>query len=138
MGQYDDIINLDRPISKKHRPMPIENRAPQFAPFAALTGYDDVVEETARLTDRRIELSEEEKVKLDEKIAEILAISEDKLTIMVRYFVKDQNKEGGEYVSKTGVLKKIDSTGRVIIFKDGTVIALEDVFDVEIQSMSND
>lgn len=138
MGKYDDIINMDRPVSKKHSPMPIENRAPQFAPFAALTGYDDAVEETARLTDRKIEISEEERELLDETINEILSKKDINQTISAEYFVKDKVKEGGEYVCKTGLLKKVDAIEKTITWQDGTVVSIEDVIEIRIVQSTGD
>lgn len=129
-GRYDDIINMDRPVSRHHVPMPLENRAAQFAPFAALTGYDDAVDEAARLTDRRIELSEEMKAELDLKLAGIAAHIEEKPEITVTYFVQDTLKDGGSYKTYTGRVRRIDLTEREIVFEDRSVVALDDILDV--------
>ena len=133
MGKYDDIIHLERPVSKNHTPMPLQNRASQFAPFAALTGYDDAVEETARLTDRKIELSEDERARLDEKIGAIYEYPGNKPDIIVTYFVKDSSKSGGKYEKKEGLLKKIDDLERILIFSDGTRVRIDDILDIEIK-----
>ena len=132
MGKYDDIINLQRPISKNHRPMPVENRAAQFAPFAALTGYDDAVEETARLTDRRIELSEEMKQDLDNILMEIRNTHSPDKNVRVTYFVPDLLKEGGEYVTEDVIIKKVDDLSRQIILSDKRIIKIDDILRMEI------
>ncbi len=132
MSKYDDIINLPRPISKKHRPMAIENRAAQFAPFAALTGYDDAVEETARLTDRRIDLTEEMKAELDEVMMQILNREGSERKVKVTYFVPDMLKDGGEYVTKTVTVRRIDMITRELILDDKSRIAINDIYTMEV------
>ena len=113
MGSYDDIINLPHPSSAKHPRMPMSDRAAQFSPFAALTGHGAAIEETARLTDRRIELTEEEKTVLDEKLRLLLETGGEG---MITYFLPDERKDGGAYVTKLGTIKKIDPLeGRVIL-----------------------
>ena len=133
MSKYDDIINEKRPISIKHTPMPIENRAAQFAPFAALVGYDDAVEEMARLTDSKVELSEDARQELDEKISGIFAeaLPGEKVAIKVTYFVPDDLKDGGRYVTVSGTVKKIDMYGRVILMDNGTRIRIDDIVDID-------
>ena len=98
MGNYDDIINLKRPISK-HPKMSLYQRSAQFAPFAALTGYEGQVKETARLTDRRIELDEEMKLILDLKIQVIKEMLSDNPEVEITYFIPDTRKDGGKYVT---------------------------------------
>ena len=129
-GRYDDIINLPHHISKKHPQMSIENRAAQFAPFAALTGYDEEVKETARLTKERIELNEEVKEKLDIKIQMIKEKLSIRPTITFTYFIKDSKKAGGKYVDVTGVVKKIDEYKRIIILEDKTQIPINEIVDI--------
>ncbi|MDD3336464.1 MAG: hypothetical protein PHI98_13275 [Eubacteriales bacterium] len=94
---YDDIIHLKRPISQRHPPMSIQNRAAQFAPFAALTGHESAIIETARLTDRRITLTEEEKQRLNDKLLLIQEQSDDFADVLITYFVPDPKKAGGAY-----------------------------------------
>lgn len=132
MGKYDDIINVERPISKKHHPMPLENRAAQFAPFAALTGYDDAVKETARTTDEKIELSEEAGEEIDRKLSDIISDGIDKTKICVEYFIKDENikKSGGRYEKKTGFLKALDYINEELVFTDGIRIKKKNVIDI--------
>ncbi len=121
---YDDIIDLPRPKSR-HEPMPMSDRAAQFSPFAALAGYGDAIDETARLTDHRIELSEEERAELDYKQQYLSTL--DAPTVTVTYFVPDERKFGGAYVSHTGVLKRIDELERAIVFVDGTRVEMDEV-----------
>ena len=130
MSNYEDIINLERPISKKHGKMSIGDRVAQFAPFAALTGFGAVIKETARLTDSKIELDEEEKQILNQK----LQIIKSKLTempfITLTYFEKDLLKEGGKYINLTGNIKKIDEYNQEIVMTDGTKIRIEDIIEI--------
>ena len=107
-GKYDDIINLSHPTSKKHPRMPIRDRAAQFAPFAALVGYDDAVEETARVTDEMVEQSDEMKAVIDEKLRYLSERIGEMPTILVTYFLPDSKKSGGEYKIFEGRLKHLD------------------------------
>lgn len=128
--QYDDIINLPHHVSDSHPHMAIIDRAAQFSPFAALTGYDGAIMETARLTENRIELDELEKTVLDEK----LRIIQEQLTcqpkITITYFEPDENKVGGAYVSVSGIIKKIDCYERAVVMKDETRIAIEEIISI--------
>lgn len=131
MGKYDDIIHLPHHVSTKHPQMPALDRAAQFSPFAALTGYETAIAETARLVDRRIELDENRKEELDEKLQmarEQLALEPE---IAVTYFVPDAKKDGGAYVQTIGIIKKLDDIGQRIIMKDGTVIPICDIYGLE-------
>lgn len=132
MSEYDDIIDLPRPKSK-HEPMPMSDRAAQFSPFAALTGYSDAIDETARLTDRRIELSEEESAELDYKQQYLSTL--DSPTVTVTYFVPDERKSGGAYVTHTGVLKRVDEVERMVVFKDGLRVPLDEVMDIKCEQL---
>ena len=129
MSEYDDIIDLSRPKSK-HEPMPMSDRAAQFSPFAALTGYGDAIDETARLTDARIELSEEERAELDYKQQYLATL--DSPTVTVTYFVPDERKTGGAYVTHTGVLKRVDEVERAMVFADGTRVDMDEVVGIEL------
>ena len=132
MTEYDDIIDLPRPKSK-HEPMPMSDRAAQFSPFAALTGYGDAIDETARLTDHRIELSEEERTELDYKQQYLSTL--DSPTVTVTYFVPDERKTGGAYVTHTGTLKRIDEVERMVVFKDGLRVPLDEVMDIKCEQL---
>lgn len=132
MTEYDDIIDLPRPKSK-HEPMPMSDRAAQFSPFAALTGYGDVIDETARLTDARIELSEEERAELDYKQQYLATL--DSPTVTVTYFVPDERKSGGAYVTHTGVLKRVDEVESMVVFKDGLRVPLDEVMDIKCEQL---
>ena len=130
MSRYDDIINLERPISAKHPPMARIDRAAQFAPFQALSGFGATIIEEARLTDERPELDENEKERLDMRLAMLTETSSDpEVTLSV--FVKDPKKSGGQIVEKTVRIKRIDETERVIIAGDGTRISMDDVMGIE-------
>ena len=129
-GKYDDIIHMERPASRHHVPMPLENRAAQFAPFAALTGYDDAVDEAARITGSRIELSEEMKGELDMKLSEIASHIAEHPEVSVTYFVPDLHKDGGEYVTVTGAVRKINLTERQIVLENIGAISIDDVLEL--------
>lgn len=129
MSEYDDIIDLPRPKSK-HEPMPMSDRAAQFSPFAALTGYGDAIDETARLTDARIELSEEERAELDYKQQYLSTLDSPMVTVTVTYFVPDERKSGGAYVTHTGVLKRVDEVERMMVFIDGVRIPIAEIISI--------
>ncbi|MTI95241.1 MAG: YolD-like family protein [Firmicutes bacterium] len=128
---YEDIINLPRHVSKTRPPMSIINRAAQFAPFAALTGHDAAVKETARLTDKRVELDECEKERLNDKLQLVAECLEDYPEISITYFQPDSKKAGGSYVTTTGQVKKIDAYRRVIVMSGGITIPIEEILDID-------
>ena len=128
-NDYEDIIGLPHPVSQKHPRMSLENRAAQFAPFAALTGYDDAIEETERLTDARIEINEDRKEMLDERL-KALSMSENPVA-EITYFVPDLLKEGGSYNTIKGVIKRVDTFKRVMVMKDGINIPFDDLYEIE-------
>ena len=130
MSKYDDIIDLPRPKSA-HEPMPMGDRAAQFSPFAALTGYEDAIDETARLTDARVELGESAVEELERKLIDLAARISERPEISVTYFVPDGRKSGGVYVTRTGALKRIDELERALVFADGARIAVGDIISVE-------
>ncbi len=128
---YDKIIDLPHHTSKKHPQMSLHDRAAQFAPFAALVGYDDAIDETARITDSKKILSEDEKNILDIKqniLKESLCSSPE---VSVDYFIADPHKQGGKYVIYTGILKRIAELERFLIFEDDTKIPLDDIIDID-------
>lgn len=129
MNKYKDIINLSRPLSNKPK-MSLNDRAAQFAPFAALIGFDDTIEETNRLTTPKHDLSEEEKNILDAKMRILIANIHVLPTVDITYFIKDKYKSGGAYVTARGVINKIDTYKRVISLYDGTKISLDEVIDI--------
>ncbi|MBQ6568955.1 MAG: hypothetical protein IJL87_01720 [Clostridia bacterium] len=131
-NDYSDIIDLPHPTSASHPRMSRRSRAAQFSPFAALTGYDDAIDETARYTDSKGFLNEDSKAILDFKLSQIADRIQGAPQITVEYFKPDEKKSGGAYVRHTGCIKKIDSIGRLLVFKDGTEIPLDDIFDMEI------
>lgn len=130
MGEYDDIINLPHHISTKHQRLSMEQRAAQFAPFAALTGYGDAIKETARITQNRIELDDEEKIKLDNKLQELQTNISNKPKVTITYFVPDIKKSGGEYITKIGNLKKIDEYKKSIILEDKIEIPIKEIIEI--------
>ena len=129
-NRYDEIINLPHHVSKTRPQMPMSDRAAQFAPFAALTGYDSAIKETGRLTDERIELDEEALAALDRKYQLLMDALDDAPEVTIIYFQPDERKAGGQYVSATGTVKKVDTFGRRILLQDGTRIPLDSVYDL--------
>lgn len=129
--QYDDIIDLPHHVSATRPRMSMIDRAAQFSPFAALTGYDAAIKETGRLTDERIELSEESRIVLDRKQQLLLDNLADRPEVSVTYFVPDERKSGGAYVTVTGQVKKVDEFERLLILTDGTKIPLDEILDME-------
>ena len=133
-NKYDDIINLPHHISKKHPQMTLEARAAQFAPFAALTGYGDEIKETARFTNRRIDLDEEAKSILDNKIQIILKQMLQKPTVTITYFIPDLKKDGGKYITIFGIIKRIDKYKQVIVLEDKTEVQINEIIDININN----
>ncbi len=121
---YQDIIGLSRPLSKKHPPMSRIDRAAQFAPFAALTGYGDAVEEEARLTCQQESLSEEDSAILDAQVAYLAEHPKEELPLTLTYFVPDERKQGGKYSTLSGKLYRVDLTEGFLILTDKTKIPL--------------
>ena len=128
---YDDILHLPHPTSKNHPRMSIQERAAQFSPFAALTGHAAAIAETARLTDRKMELDEDTRAELDRRQAILLEHIDQQPEVTVTWFAPDEKKDGGAYVTTTGRLKKIDQVERILVLMDGTNIPLEDVAALE-------
>ncbi|MCD8174746.1 MAG: YolD-like family protein [Phascolarctobacterium sp.] len=127
---YQDIINLPHYVSKNRPHMSMIDRAAQFSPFAALTGYDAAVKETARLTDQRIELNEDERQKISDRLTMLKSCLKETPTVEITYFIPDEKKAGGEYNTVTGIVKKLDEFQRLIVMMDGTKIPIEEIIDV--------
>ena len=130
-AKYDEIINLPHHVSKTRPQMPMSDRAAQFAPFAALTGYDSAIKETGRLTDEKIELDEETLTVLDRKYQLLMDALDEAPEIEITYFKPDERKAGGKYVSATGTVKKVDDFERRITMQDGTKIPMDDVLSID-------
>lgn len=122
--KYDNIKHLTRPQYDDLHPMSMHDRAAQFSPFAALVGYDDAVAETARLTDSRIELTEDEISELNKNLNHLLDMLDEQRSICVTYFVPDERKSGGRYADKVGVVRIYDSYANELVFTDGERIAV--------------
>ena len=127
MEKYKDIINLPHKQSSKRPHMSLQDRAAQFAPFAALVGYDDAIKETGRLTDERIEMSEEKLAVLNARYQILVDHLGEEPEVAITYFVPDIYKTGGSYITTTGVVKKLDTYERLITMVDGARILMDDV-----------
>ena len=132
MSRYDDIINLPHHVSTTRQRMSMHDRAAQFAPFSALVGYDDAVAETARLTEARPELDEQEQQAINERLAYIADHIHEQLEIRIKYFVPDEHKSGGTILEISGKVKKISATDKAIVIADGCIITITDVMDIVI------
>ena len=130
-NKYDDIIDLQRPVSPSRLRMSLSDRAAQFSPFAALTGYEAAVEETARLTEQKTELSEDMKTIINEKIQILIDRLDDKAEVRITYFVPDKKKSGGAYVTSIGIVKTVDSYERRIVMADKTSIPIDQIWDID-------
>ncbi len=135
LHDYSDIINLEHHVSKRHKPMPVSDRAAQFGAFSALTGHNDAINETARLTDSWENMSEYAIEALNSKLQYI----NDKLPleneVLIKYFKPDNLKDGGEYLFRRGVVRRIDEANRLVIFNDGFEIEIDNIFDIDIENM---
>lgn len=129
--EYDDIINLPNPTSKNHLRMSLYNRAAQFSPFAALTGHEAAVKETARLTEEKQELSEDEIARLNEKLSIIIKNIGTEKMVTITYFVPDDKKSGGAYVSCSGIVKRINEYEHTIVLADKTVIPIAQISRIQ-------
>ena len=128
---YEDILNLPHHVSKTRPQMSMLDRAAQFSPFAALTGYDDAIKETGRLTDEKIQMDEDRKAALDMKQAYLIEMIDEQPEISITYFLPDAKKSGGAYVTVTGNLKRFDEYERLLILTDGKKIPMDDIADIE-------
>lgn len=130
MSRYDDIINLPHHISPTRQRMSMLDRAAQFAPFAALTGYDDAVAETARLTEARPELDEQEQQAINERLSYIANHIKEQPEVRIKYFIPDEHKSGGAIVEVSGQVKKISATDGTIVMTAGCVISVTDIINL--------
>ena len=131
MNNYKEIINLPHHVSKTRPQMSMLDRAAQFSPFAALTGYDAAIKETGRLTDEKIEMDDDRKATLDMKQAYLIDMIDEQPEISITYFLPDTKKSGGAYVTVTGNLKRFDEYERLLILTDGKKIPMDDIADIE-------
>ena len=131
---YDDIINLPHHVSTTHPHMAAIDRAAQFSPFAALTGYDAAIKETARLTDQRVELDEAMKEALSNKLQMVADRLKERPEIVITYFQPDGKKNGGAYVTVINTVKKIDVYERIVVMTDGKVIPVDEIISIDIHS----
>ena len=129
--KYNEIMGLPHHVSKTRSQMPMSDRAAQFAPFAALTGYDSAIKETGRLTDERIELDEEALTALDMKYQLLMDAFDDAPEVTITFFQPDERKAGGKYLTATGAVKKVDDYKRLITMQDGTKIPMDDILSID-------
>lgn len=130
--RYDDIIHLPHHQSTERAHMSLHDRAAQFAPFAALSGHEEAIEETARLTDERIILDETAIEKINEKLCEISQHLSEKWNVSITYFRPDVRKKGGAYLTDVGTIKKIDKIERQVIMDSGMKIKMEQIVGIEV------
>lgn len=129
---YDDIIDMPHPVSKKHPQMSREDRAAQFAPFAALTGHKEAIHETGRRTEEKRVLDENQKLVINETLVELEKHQKEHMQIKVTYFVADSRKAGGMYLQEIHEFKKIDDYHQLLVLTDGSAIPFEDIYEIEI------
>ena len=128
---YEDIVDLPHHVSRKHPQPTMADRAARFAPFAAITGYEEMVLEEARITDDRIELDENSKAALNEKLNMILEFIDEQPEVSITYFEPDKRKAGGAYVTVTGTVKRIDEYEHLVIMTDGKKINIDDIYNLQ-------
>ncbi len=132
MNKYDDIINMPHHVSKIRKPMSLQNRSAQFAPFSALTIYDEKIREVARETSRKIELDDGIKLMLNEKLCLIKNDIKLRPRVTITYFVRDEKKMGGCYKTITGNVRVVDEVYKRIVLIDNTIISFDNVIDIKI------
>ena len=133
--KYAAIAGVPHHVSRVHPQMSMEDRAAQFSPFAALTGYGDVILETQRLTDEKVELDEEALALLDEKYQILMCRMEEQPVVQITYFQPDERKEGGSYVTVTGVVRRVDDVMKKITMQDGNEIEMGKILNVEYENI---
>lgn len=131
MNLYDDIIHLPHHTSPSRPHMSAHDRAAQFSPFAALTGYGSAINETGRLTDKKVELDEYSKADLNEKLSKIQDQIDAQPEVLITYFQLDKKKTGGAYITATGCVKKIDEYERILVIQSDTKIPIDDIFEID-------
>ena len=132
MNDYEEFINLPHHQSNTRPHMSLHDRAAQFAPFAALTGYDDAVKEARRLTDGKPELDENQLTELDQMLTELTKRISEPPEIIITYFEPDNKKDGGAYITFIGRLKKIDNYKRIFVFEDGREIQICNIINMDV------
>lgn len=130
MNNYDDIINLEHPTSRRHPRMSMTDRAAQFAPFSALTGYDEMVIERARLTGSKLELDDMQRQALDKAVTDIIGHLAEKPSVRIVRFIKDARKSGGRYEEISGSVQNVELPNRLIILRDGKRIPMDDILEI--------
>ena len=138
MANYDDIINLPHHVSASRPQMPMSDRAAQFSPFAALTGYDAAIKETGRLTDAKIELDDEGLNDLNMKFQLLLEHLDDEPEVKITYFKADEKKAGGVYLEAIGIVKKLDDFERLITMQDSAKIPMDDILDIDFSNLTKE
>ena len=132
MSNYDDIIKHDRYMLKYHLPQPMMKRAVQFSPFAALTGFDEEIDETARITDTQVNISEDDAALLNQTLSYLFEHQYEEILVKLIYFKQDGKKEGGSYISYKGIFKYFREDTRCLVFQDGKEISVDDIEKIEI------
>ena len=132
MGKYDDILSMPHHVSSTRQRMSMHDRAAQFSPFAALVGYDDAVKETARLTNEKLELTADKITDLNQKIAFLNEHADERPEVTIEYFIPDEKKAGGKYVTLSGNFRRIDEYNHNMVFTSGEEIPLNDIFSIEL------
>lgn len=130
-SEYDNIINLPHHVSETRPRMSQRDRAAQFSPFAALTGYDSEIKETARLTDEKLELDDYAISRIDSCLQILIDNAQERPTISITFFKADERKSGGAYVTVSGDFRRIDESNRTVVLTDGTTIPIEDIYALE-------
>lgn len=128
---YEDIVNLPRHISKVHPQATMADRAARFSPFAAISGYEDMVKEAARVTEERIDITDATKELLNEKLNMIIEFLDEEPEVAITYFEPDKKKDGGAYISITGTVKRIDEYERIVLMSDDKKIRIEEIYAIE-------
>ena len=128
---YEDIVNLPRHISKVHPQATMADRAARFSPFAAISGYEDMVKEAARVTEERIDITDATKELLNDKLNMIIEFLDEEPEVTITYFEPDKKKDGGAYISITGTVKRIDEYERIVLMSDDKKIRIEEIYAIE-------
>lgn len=131
MGKHNDIINLPRPHDPAHQPMSLHNRAAQFAPFDALTGFGGRIWESSRITKQRIELTEERQLEINQKLTLLLEHLKERPEVAITFFVPDKTKTGGSYITEHSRVRKVDEYEERIFLENDTCIAFDDILNIE-------